>query len=426
MTNQFRFLRSSRPKYVFQRQRTGDRSAKKLIWLTTLQIDKTEFPVDNKFARELVKTIGIDDLFPRGTKPTLLCGKCQKLDFFEPYFHIDDTWAELEASLSRCDFCKMRWDVSQHLHAKKISPLRFDRDGSMLKLNEGQLPVMSICRSSGESSGSDVADHVHSFLIFHPEMNTTNDHFIQIGLPKLLPVASKSYFDIIRQFVRNCNAKHPKCQPAKGSPLPTRLIDLGTRDSPTIRIYETQDTDSIQYIALSHPWGPYNKEHPHFCTFPQNLDEYKTNISFDKLPATFQHAVTTTRELDLRYLWIDSICIIQGPDGDFAQEATRMEDVFSSAYCVLAASSAMGQQDGFLNPRKENKYLVFEKGGQPLYVCQFMDDFNAHVLEGPLSKRGWVLQERALAHRTIFFTDRQTYWECGEGVRCETLTKMEK
>jgi hypothetical protein len=262
--------------------------------------------------------------------------------------------------------------------------------------------------------------------MFYPEIKTTNEHFIQIGLPKLPAVGSKSHFDIIRQFLKNCNAKHPKCLPAKGSPLPTRLIDLGTRDSPTIRIYETQDTDSIQYIALSHPWGPYNEDHPHFCTFPRNLDEYKKNISFDKLPATFQHAVTTTRELGLRYLWIDSICIIQGPDGDFAQEATRMEDVFSSAYCVLAASSAMGQQDGFLNPRKGNKYLIFEKGGQPLYVCRFMDDFNADVLEGPLSKRGWVLQERALAHRTIFFTDRQTYWECGEGVRCETLTRMEK
>jgi hypothetical protein len=173
---------------------------------------------------------------------------------------------------------------------------------------------------------------------------------------------------------------------------------------------------------LSHPWG----QGTHFCTFRDNLEEYKENVSFDKLPATFKHAVTTTRELGLRYLWIDSICIIQGKDGDFAQEAKRMEDVFSSAYCVLAASSANGQEDGFLNPRKENDFITFEKDGQPLYVSRFMDDFNTHVLDGPLSKRGWVLQERALAHRTIFFTDRQTYWECGEGVRCETLIKMDK
>jgi len=106
-----------------------------------------------------------------------------------------------------------------------------------------------------------------------------------------------------------------------------------------------------------------------------------------------------------------------------------MEDVFSSAYCVIAASSARGQREGFLKGRKERQYLQLDggdakKGG--LYVCRFIDNFDEHVLNSPLSKRGWVLQERALARRTIYFTDWQAYWECGNGVRCETMTKIHK
>jgi len=179
----------------------------------------------------------------------------------------------------------------------------------------------------------------------------------------------------------------------------------------------------LQYIALSHPWGPGPE---YFCTDRKNINEYEVNISFEKLPKTFRNAVTATRKLGLQYLWIDSLCIIQGDDGDFAQEALRMEDVYSSAYCTLAASSAKNPNDGFLVPRKDNKFLTFHMNGFPVYVSRFMDDFEKHVLQGPLSKRGWVMQERALARRTIFFTDRQTYFECGEGVRCETLAKMEK
>jgi hypothetical protein len=134
-----------------------------------------------------------------------------------------------------------------------------------------------------------------------------------------------------------------------------------------------------------------------------------------------------TRELGHRYLWIDSICIIQGPDGDFNKEAKRMEDVFGSAYCVLAASSAKGQSDGFLTKRDEREHLTFIREGlPPFHICRFIDDFGQHVLEGSLNKRGWVLQERALARRTIYFTNKQTYWECGGGVRCETLTQMHK
>ncbi|PVH79109.1 HET-domain-containing protein, partial [Cadophora sp. DSE1049] len=284
---------------------------------------------------------------------------------FDPRFTIKDSWTNLEQNLDTCDFCKLRWEASKHLRSENI------------------------------------------------------------GFPKLPSVGSDTHFDIVRQFIRDCDLKHPKCVPSqidKSSSLPTRLLDLGSPESPVIRIYKTGGTDVLQYVALSHRWGPGPE---YFCTDQKNIKEYEERISFEKLPKTFQDAVTTTRKLGLRYLWIDSLCIIQGDDGDFAQEALRMEDVFSSAYCILAASSAKGPNDGFLVPRKDNDFITFDIRGQNVYVCRFMDDFENHVLRGPLSKRGWVMQERALAHRTIFFTDRQTYFECGEGVRCETLTKME-
>lgn len=249
---------------------------------------------------------------------------------------------------------------------------------------------------------------------------------IQIGFPQLPEAGSESHFKILRQWLKNCDDNHQrfKCQPCKTTCLPTRLIDVGRDGSATIRLYETQATDSLKYLALSHPWG---KKPPYFCTFRTNVEEYKKKINIADLPSTFRHAVATTRELGLQYLWIDSICIIQGAGGDFEQEAGRMENVFSSAYCVLAASSAEAQSDGFLNKREDREFVTFKREGQPpFYICRFIDDFDQHVLEGPLSKRGWVMQERVLAHRMIYFTNVQTYWECGEAVRCETLTKTEK
>lgn len=172
--------------------------------------------------------------------------------------------------------------------------------------------------------------------------------------------------------------------------------------------------------------GPFNQERPHFCTFTHNIEQYEKGLPFESMPATFQDAITTTRELGQRYLWIDSICIIQGPDGDFPEEAKRMEDVFSSAYCVIAASSATNQHDGFLSQRENSEILRIGRDQHQAWISPFVDDFQAHVLDGPLGRRGWVFQERALSRRTIFFTNQQIYWECGEGVRCETLTSMTK
>lgn len=103
-----------------------------------------------------------------------------------------------------------------------------------------------------------------------------------------------------------------------------------------------------------------------------------------------------------------------------------MESVFSGAYCVLAASRATGQYDGFLKDLNQpRRYItVRRENEQPFYVCEWIDDFSKHVLGGPLNQRGWVLQERALARRTIFFTGEQTYFECGKGIRCQSLTKI--
>lgn len=180
----------------------------------------------------------------------------------------------------------------------------------------------------------------------------------------------------------------------------------------------------MPYLALSHRWG----SPPHFCTSPDNLRDHKIGISLDLLPATFRHAVHITRKLGFQYLWIDSICIVQGPEGDFNKMAKRMEDIFSQAYCILAACSAEGQRDGFLQQRQQRVHHAVRCRDResPVYLCEFIDNFQSDVLDSPLSKRAWVFQERALARRTIFFTKSQTYWECGDGIQCETLTKLQK
>lgn len=257
---------------------------------------------------------------------------------------------------------------------------------------------------------------------------------IQVGLPELPKPRSDAFFQILGLCLADCNLNHD-CGGATHDSLPTRLIYVGTNKEEKLRLVETREEEisTKEYIALSHPWGDIKKHKP-FSTLRKDpsgagheLDLFKQSIPHDQLPATFKDAVYCTRKLGIRYLWIDSICIIQGKDGDFTEEAERMEDVFSGAYCVLAASRANSQHDGFLGPRLQREYVTFQRGGEkPFYVCKAIDNFSKDVIEGSLNKRGWVLQERALARRTIYFTENQTYFECGSGIRCETLTRMHK
>jgi len=71
--------------------------------------------------------------------------------------------------------------------------------------------------------------------------------------------------------------------------------------------------NNAEYIALSHCWGL----EPTIVTTISNIEMMKTEILMEKLPYTFRDAVTIAHHLNIRYLWIDSMCIIQDDRDDW-------------------------------------------------------------------------------------------------------------
>ncbi|KAF4436564.1 serine/threonine protein kinase [Fusarium austroafricanum] len=290
-------------------------------------------------------------------------------------------------------------------------------------------------RSSFLSTSSGSASKPSNLNFSNSELNPPYSNDIHLGLPKLFNIASSLFYDLLISWLKDCDLNHPQCRPTNSSDLrvPTRLIGVSPDDTGNLKVYLRETTNDmchakndLRYIALSHPWGSEN-EYNHFCTTRENLaSRLSAGIDINEFPNTFRHAIEVTQKLGVPYLWIDSLCIVQGPGGDFDTEAKRMESVFSSAYCVIAASRANGTSSGFLWERPEREMVKLDQysPNESVYVCEAIDNFQYDVIEGALNKRGWVLQERALAPRTIYFTEKQTYWECGQGVRCETLTKL--
>jgi hypothetical protein len=213
--------------------------------------------------------------------------------------------------------------------------------------------------------------------------------------------------------------------------LPTRLLYVGDLDDPDydpdiLRLHHPTPTDEGKYVALSHCWGNLPTEvQKQFCTTQDNIGYRRREFSISGLPKTFRDAVKVTRELRIPYLWIDSVCIIQYNDEDWQRESGRMEAVYASAYCTIAATSAVDSNAGFLGREVKGEcILVQDDSGRRFYICTDMNDFENDVGDAQLNKRAWVMQERVLSRRTIHFTANQTYFECGEGVYCEDLTRM--
>lgn len=360
-----------------------------------------EYRSDKSFSGKVLEHVGKDAFSPSPYISNLeICKKCLDLDFSAHGFTSRWRREDLETDAHSCPLCRMVFEKFNRLQ-KDASICQLERFGSNLKFTDTASPAFSLVRS--------------------PEWGAETP--IQLGFVGLPNPKSRTFYDILLLWLEDCELNHEGCQRTPHERLPKRLIDVGTAGSSTIRLVETgsEQVKDYRFIALSHSWG--SSDYQRFVTRSDNLENFKKSIRYEQLPQTFQDAVDCTRALEIRYLWIDAICIVFGDDGDFREETLRMEDVFGGAYCVIAANRSTSQIGGFLGPRQQRKYVKMK---DPFYVCEFIDDFDKDVLESHLSQRAWVLQERALARRTIYFGEGQTYFECGEGVRCETLTKMRR
>lgn len=248
---------------------------------------------------------------------------------------------------------------------------------------------------------------------------------------------SSARFELLRTWLHGCD-QHIHCDvrhSKSNQTLPTRLLWVGDPDNQdcnldVLRLDTTKDINGANYVALSHCWGKLPTEvKKHFCTTSDNISRRERGFSFWEVPKTFQDAIEVTRELRIPYIWIDSLCIIQyGDNGeDWKREAGRMEEVFSGAYCTIAATSASNSYAGFLQPHREHGYFhAQDTSGNRFYICAGRDDFENDVEKALLNTRAWVMQERVLSRRTIHFSANQVYWECGEGVYSENLTRLER
>ncbi|KAI4633791.1 uncharacterized protein J4E87_000957 [Alternaria ethzedia] len=236
-----------------------------------------------------------------------------------------------------------------------------------------------------------------------------------------------------------------------------------------------------------------------------NAKKLERGVNVSELPQLFQDAFDLARALQLPYVWIDALCIIQDDEADKASEVSKMNHIYQNAFLNVGATGAADAvrspadsglasdsvmkgkggsetledsniaystdftstwrsrdrdrnsaerydwftlQDsptsqgldspGFATEQKQPQALspglfvdrdpllytplcvtIKRRGRKYDYIVY--DECHADDFENSaLFKRGWVLQERLLSTRSLFF-GQQMVWECSELVACESF-----
>jgi hypothetical protein len=202
--------------------------------------------------------------------------------------------------------------------------------------------------------------------------------------------------------------------------MPTRLLDLGLPGQPQLRLSITNETSHRSpYMTLSHCWGQLQIKQLETT----NLYALREGIEPEELPKTSQDVIRFTRASGIRYLWIDSLCIIQDSITDWQRESAVMGYVYKNAVCNIAATAAPDGRFGCFFERDPSLILPcrvqsksFPNQGSDSELFELVPNaiWAHNVDDAPLNSRSWVMQERFLSPRIIHCGKNQLFWECRE------------
>ncbi|KAH7129826.1 heterokaryon incompatibility protein-domain-containing protein [Dactylonectria estremocensis] len=303
----------------------------------------------------------------------------------------------------------------------------------------GELGVICVSISkiyNGKTRPLDMSNKLYELFIYPSSSGQLNKATFRQGLE---PISSKSDLKLaqIKSWYRQCCEIHARCTAypqmvAPGSQRPSRLLDI---DGNKIRLEcNVESLPQLQYATLSHMWGP----DPSVClqlTISQ-LHDFESDIPLSLLPTKYLEAIRIAKSLGFRYIWIDSLCIIQDSEEDWKKEALKMATVYGRTALNISyvyPPSEKPSQQHLRDPRvivpcrlpmdhlqrrevgsSENATSLIVQGA-PGYINKFWSP-TTYKQVWPLLSRAWVFQERLLCSRNIYYGQDRLLWECCQGL----------
>lgn len=226
-------------------------------------------------------------------------------------------------------------------------------------------------------------------------------------------------------WLKICHETHTKCRNlGRSRRNPTNLIFINPT-SGMLRLVESSKFDRVSYVALSYTWGEKiatDHEKANIkaaATTEKNLPQRREGFPMAGLPGTILDAIRLTLSLNVRYIWIDQICIVP-PDG-WDEEASKMEDVYGNSYVTLAVCSSMKATEPIPYFREAWRYKT---GACRLYSGHWLANvdmtLNEIRLRSTLFTRAWTLQEERLSTRMLYVCGERMYWSCTVSQHVET------
>lgn len=234
--------------------------------------------------------------------------------------------------------------------------------------------------------------------------------------------------EALADCVRNCN--HYQAT----NFLPSRLLDLGPQTSlDSIRLIDSSQilrrdgSDNPRYAALSYCWGASLEIDgvEQVRAKIGSMESMRRHVPRQGISQVILDAIKVCKALSIRYLWVDSLCIIQDERSDWERESASMTLIYSNAFVTISTPSSTASNESFLVRHRRHITIPFRSRVIPsinghynlvasgvcyeraLYGWPFLDVFRT-----AWASRGWTLQESEMSNRLLIFGKSMVHFQC--------------
>jgi Heterokaryon incompatibility protein (HET) len=270
-----------------------------------------------------------------------LCSICENINLHPAYFqsavlrgkgidlgNIDD----IELRSIHCTLCSMvQRVVFQTQENNKILIRRgVDSNLQLTPMWDGRIQVIGSNHGFGE-----ILLREQDFFSIHPDMSPEYTNLSRVLKERQVDIS------LIRSWIRDCDQGHNKLGDCDKWGLSSKI--KYPKDLTLIEVNSVGTGKLVRpcgeerYLALSYVWGN--------VPMLRMTKDYRSSLERDnalqlhvnELPKVIKDAMELVRLLGERYLWVDSLCIVQDDDDSMHQQIQQMGAIYSAAYITIVA-----------------------------------------------------------------------------------------
>ncbi|EGU74429.1 hypothetical protein FOPG_09890 [Fusarium oxysporum f. sp. conglutinans race 2 54008] len=356
------------------------------------------------------------------TDPEYLCDMCRHIDFKVLLSQRGLPGNQLpgQSRISVYGIPKVM-DENSHCSFCRLIRKRAIHDGILTDVHPDDWPGMQLSISTLDDGPgfplrlqvefSDLDRLKVSRLVIHPVEPVESQ---SIPLQGLLVRKDSADMSRLRRWLQTCNKDH--------IPAETDSTEYLKPLMGTLRVIDTVDNcvkevdTPCDYICLSYVWGTGSQTQ--YTTKTRDQLSKPGGLGNAELPQTILDAIKVTKELCIRYIWIDALCITQDDKDDKARIISNMGTIYANAVLSIMASSNVNPTDGLPGvgiPRSQEQSIEKLQGITLAVAFQDARQRYSDIEDRLWNTRAWTFQERVLSRRSVYFANSQMCFICPHG-----------